>query len=127
MHNIQEAATDKELVFDEETTNVQAYKHVSRGNATEAIAKAKHVISHHFETPWTEHAFLEPECAVAYIDDDGDVFLYTTDQSSHTTLHECTTGARRQEMQGAERPCRRRLRRQGGYVRAASRGHAGRA
>ena len=90
VHNIQEAATDKELVFDEETTNVQAYKHVSRGNATEAIAKAKHVISHHFETPWTEHAFLEPECAVAYIDDDGDVFLYTTDQSSHTTLHECT-------------------------------------
>jgi aldehyde oxidoreductase len=90
VHNIQEAATDKELVFDEETTNVQAYKHVSRGNATEAIAKAKHVISHHFETPWTEHAFLEPECAVAYIDGDGDVFLYTTDQSSHTTLHECT-------------------------------------
>ena len=90
VHNIQEAATDKELVFDEETTNVQAYKHVSRGNATEAIAKAKHVISHHFETPWTEHAFLEPECAVAYIDDDGDVFLYTTDQSSHTSLHECT-------------------------------------
>ena len=90
VHNIQEASTDKELVFDEETTNVQAYKHVSRGNATEAIAKAKHVISHHFETPWTEHAFLEPECAVAYIDGDGDVFLYTTDQSSHTTLHECT-------------------------------------
>ena len=90
VHNIQEAATDKELVFDEETTNVQAYKHVSRGNAAEAIAKAKHVISHHFETPWTEHAFLEPECAVAYIDEDDDVFLYTTDQSSHTTLHECT-------------------------------------
>ena len=90
VHNIQEAATDKELVFDEETTNVQAYKHVSRGNATEAIAKAKHVISHHFETPWTEHAFLEPECAVAYIDDDGDVFVYSTDQSAHTTLHECT-------------------------------------
>ena len=90
VHNIQEAATDKELVFDEETTNVQAYKHVSRGNATEAIAKAKHVISHHFETPWTEHAFLEPECAVAYIDKDDDVFVYSTDQSAHTTLHECT-------------------------------------
>ena len=29
-----------------------------------AISKAAHVISHHFETPWTEHAFLEPECAV---------------------------------------------------------------
>ena len=56
----------------------------------EAIKHAAHVISHHFETPWTEHAFLEPECVVSYMDSDGDVFLITTDQSSHTTLHECT-------------------------------------
>ena len=66
-------------------TNVQAYKHVSRGNAEEAISKAAHVISHHFETPWTEHAFLEPECAVAYIDDDGDVMIISTDQSAYCT------------------------------------------
>ena len=89
VHNIQEAAAeDAPLVFDEETTNVQAYKHVSRGNADEAISKAAHVISHHFETPWTEHAFLEPECAVAYIDDDGDVMIISTDQSAYCTLHE---------------------------------------
>ena len=37
--------------------------------ADEAISKAAHVISHHFETPWTEHAFLEPECAVAFYDE----------------------------------------------------------
>lgn len=89
VHNIQEAAAeDAPLVFDEETTNVQAYKHVSRGNAEEAISKAAHVISHHFETPWTEHAFLEPECAVAYIDDDGDVMIISTDQSAYCTFHE---------------------------------------
>lgn len=89
VHNIQEAAAEgAPLVFDEETTNVQAYKHVSRGNADEAISKAAHVISHHFETPWTEHAFLEPECAVAYIDDDGDVMIISTDQSAYCTLHE---------------------------------------
>ena len=89
VHNIQEAAAEgAPLVFDEETTNVQAYKHVSRGNAEEAIGKAAHVISHHFETPWTEHAFLEPECAVAYIDDDGDVMIISTDQSAYCTLHE---------------------------------------
>ena len=89
VHNIQEAAAEgAPLVFDEETTNVQAYKHVSRGNAEEAISKAAHVISHHFETPWTEHAFLEPECAVAYIDDDGDVMIISTDQSAYCTLHE---------------------------------------
>ncbi len=84
------AAPDAPLVFDEETSNVQAYKHVSRGNAEEAIRNSKYVLSEHFETPWTEHAFLEPECAVAYKDSDGDVFIISTDQSAHTTLHECS-------------------------------------
>ncbi len=91
VHSIEEAAApDAPHVFDEEPSNVQAYKHVSRGNAEEAIRNAPHVISHHFETPWTEHAFLEPECCVAYIDDDGDVMLISTDQSAHTTQHECS-------------------------------------
>ena len=91
VHNIQEAAaSDAPLVFDEEKNNVQAYKHVSRGNAEEAIKNAKFVLTEHFETPWTEHAFLEPECAVSYIDGDGDVMIISTDQSAHTTLHECS-------------------------------------
>ena len=67
--------------------NLLAHKHVSRGNAEEAIKNSKYVLHEHFETPWTEHAFLEPECCVAVPDGDG-VLLYSTDQSSHTTLHE---------------------------------------
>lgn len=91
VHTIEEAkAEGAPKVFDEEENNIQAYKHVSRGDADGQIKKAKHVISKHFETPWTEHAFLEPECAVAYIDDDDDVFVVSTDQSAHTTLHEVT-------------------------------------
>ena len=91
VHNPTEAAADgAPCVFDEEGTNIQAVRRVSRGDADGAIAKAKYVISRHFETPWTEHAFLEPECAVSYLDKDGDVMLLTTDQSAHTTLHECT-------------------------------------
>ena len=104
VHNIEEAAApDAPLVYDEETSNVQAYKHVCRGNADEAIKNSAHVISHHFETPWTEHAFLEPECAVSYMDSDGDVFLLTTDQSSHTTLHECSLmlGSKKVKVQNA--------------------------
>ena len=68
--------------------NLLAHKHVSRGNAEEAIKNSKYVLHEQFHTPWTEHAFLEPECAVAVPDGDG-VLIYTTDQSSHTTLHEC--------------------------------------
>ncbi|MEY8378617.1 selenium-dependent xanthine dehydrogenase [Lachnospiraceae bacterium 56-18] len=91
VHSIEEAAApDAPIVFDEEESNVQAHKHVSRGNAKEAIKKAKHVITQHFETPWTEHAFLEPECAVAYIDEDGDVRIISTDQDAYCTLHECS-------------------------------------
>ena len=104
VRSIEEAAApDAPLVFDEEITNVQAYKHVSRGNADEAIAQAAHVISRHFETPWTEHAFLEPECAVAFIDEDGDVFIYSTDQSAHQTLHECqlVLGSKKVKVQNA--------------------------
>ena len=90
IHTPEEARDTTERVYDEEENNVQAYKHVSRGDAAGAIAKSKYVISRHFETPWTEHAFLEPECCVAYKDKDGDVMLLTTDQSAHTTLHECS-------------------------------------
>ena len=61
VHSPAEAAAEgAPLVYDEETTNVEAHKHVSRGDAEGAIARSKYVISQHFETPWTEHAFLEP-------------------------------------------------------------------
>lgn len=90
IHNPTEAAADgAPTVFEGAENNICSYEHISRGNAAEAIAGAKHVISQHFETPWTEHAFLEPECATAFIDEEGDVFVYSTDQSAHQTLTEC--------------------------------------
>ena len=90
VHNPVEAAMDDApLVFETDKDNVQAYKHVSRGDADGAIKASKYVLTHHFETPWTEHAFLEPECCVAVPLDNGGVKLLTTDQSAHTTLHEC--------------------------------------
>ena len=90
VRNIQEAAEGPERVFEGAPDNVCARRRVSRGDAAGALARSAHTASGHFETPWTEHAFLEPECAVAFIDDDGDVFLYTSDQSAHQTLHECS-------------------------------------
>ena len=86
VHNPAEAmASDAPLVH--ESGNLLAHKHVSRGNAEEAIANSRYVLSEHFSTPYTEHAFLEPECAVAVPDGDG-IRMYSTDQSAHTTLHE---------------------------------------
>jgi selenium-dependent xanthine dehydrogenase len=90
VHNpVEAAAENAPLVFETDENNIQAHKHVSRGDAEGAIAKSKYVVTAHFETPWTEHAFLEPECCVALPLESGGVKLLTTDQSAHTTLHEC--------------------------------------
>ena len=92
VHNPTEAAAPgAPLVFETDENNVQAYKHVSRGDAEGAIKSSKYVLTEHFSTPWTEHAFLEPECCVALPLDNGGVKLLTTDQSAHTTMHECAS------------------------------------
>lgn len=67
--------------------NLLAHKHIQRGNPAEAIAKSRHVLTQRFSTPWTEHAFLEPECAVAYPEGDG-VHIISTDQGAYDTQHE---------------------------------------
>jgi len=69
------------------TGNLLAHKHIQRGNAALAIARAKHVLTQRFTTPFTEHAFLEPECAVAYPDGDG-VMVLSTDQGVYDTQQE---------------------------------------
>ena len=70
-----------------ESGNLLAHKHVRRGDPQAAIAQSRFVLREHFSTPWTEHAFLEPECAVAYPDGDG-VMILSTDQSAYDTQHE---------------------------------------
>ncbi len=67
--------------------NLLAHKHIQRGNPAEAIAKSKYVLTQRFSTPWTEHAFLEPECAVACPDGEG-VMILSTDQGAYDTQHE---------------------------------------
>ena len=67
--------------------NLLAHKHIQRGNPALAIAKSKHILTQRFSTPWTEHAFLEPECAVAYPEEDG-VMVLSTDQGAYDTQHE---------------------------------------
>lgn len=77
------------LVHEGSETNVLAHEHLVRGNADEVIAHSKYKVTRHYETPWTEHAFLEPETAVAMPFDGDGVFIYSTDQGTYDTQHEC--------------------------------------
>lgn len=60
---------------------------LKRGNAEEALKNSKYVVTHKYSTPFTEHAFLEPECAIGIPEGDG-VLLYTGGQSVYDDQHE---------------------------------------
>ena len=67
--------------------NLCQQRHVTRGDAKTALANSKYVVTQSYRTPFTEHAFLEPECAVAFPYKDG-VKVYTSDQGVYDTRKE---------------------------------------
>jgi aldehyde oxidoreductase len=60
---------------------------LKRGNAAQAITKAKYVITQKYTTPPTEHAFLEPESALAVPSEQGRMTVYTGTQSVYDDHH----------------------------------------
>ena len=67
--------------------NLCQQRHVTRGDARAALAQSKYVVTQSYRTPFTEHAFLEPECAVAFPYKDG-MKVYTSDQGVYDTRKE---------------------------------------
>lgn len=72
-----------------ETGNLLANEHLVRGNADEKIKNSKFVVTMHYSTPFTDHAFLEPETAVALPEGEG-VLIYSGDQGIYQTRKECS-------------------------------------
>ena len=70
-----------------ENGNLCQSRHVTRGDAKKALAESKYVVTQHYKTPFTEHAFLEPECAVAFPYMNG-VKVYSSDQGVYDTRKE---------------------------------------
>jgi selenium-dependent xanthine dehydrogenase len=69
--------------------NILSHEHLVRGNADDALAKSKYVVSRRYSVPFTEHAFMEPECAVAMPSGDG-LVLYSAGQSVYDEQRECS-------------------------------------
>lgn len=68
-------------------TNLLSHERLQRGDAAAAIAAAAHQVTQSFDLPPTEHAFLEPECAVAW-PDGGGVRIVSGDQGIYQTRKE---------------------------------------
>ena len=86
VRNVYEAmAPDAPLIHSK--GNLCQTRHVTRGDAKKALAESKYVVTQKYSTPMTEHAFLEPECAIAFPYKSG-IKILSTDQSVYDTRHE---------------------------------------
>lgn len=72
-----------------EDGNILVEKQLIRGNAEEKIINSKYVVTRSYSVPFNEHAFLEPECAIAGPNEDDGILIYSTDQGVYATQHEC--------------------------------------
>ena len=106
--------------------NLCQSRHVTRGDAKTALANSKYTVTQSYKTPFTEHAFLEPECAVAFPYQDG-VKVYSTDQGVYDTRKEIAImlGWEPERIVVENKLVGGRLRRQGGRVRPAPGGAGG--
>ena len=68
--------------------NILSQQILKRGDADKAITSSKHVVTNHYSLPFTEHAFMEPECAIAMPDSDDGLLLYTGGQSVYDEQRE---------------------------------------
>ena len=63
--------------------NLLAEKESHWGDAEAALAQAHLVVDESYSTPFVEHAYLEPEAALAYRDDEGRLVVRSATQHSH--------------------------------------------
>lgn len=67
--------------------NILTEVHVSRGDVAKAMADSALVIREEFQTPATEHAFMEPESALSYFDESGILTVHVGTQNIHHDAH----------------------------------------
>ncbi|GCE30813.1 carbon-monoxide dehydrogenase large subunit [Dictyobacter alpinus] len=80
-----QAALDSQspLVHEQRGTNLLSHFPLRKGDPVQAFAEADAVVEDTFTTTWQEHAFLQPEAGIAYIDDEGRLVLETAGQWLH--------------------------------------------
>ncbi len=71
------------LVHEALDTNLLLHVPIRKGDVAAGFASADVVLEGEFTTSWQEHAFLQPEAGIAYIDDAGRVVVESAGQWLH--------------------------------------------
>ena len=64
-------------------TNICVHYKIRKGDVDEAFAKADVIVEGEYHTPVQEHAYLQPEAGLAYIDEEGRVTIEAGGQWTH--------------------------------------------
>jgi CO/xanthine dehydrogenase Mo-binding subunit len=75
-----QAMSDETLVHPEKGSNVVKHLFVRRGDVDAAFARADLIVEGTYETQWAEHAYLQPEACLGYIDEDDRLTLIVATQ-----------------------------------------------
>ncbi|HLF74266.1 MAG TPA: xanthine dehydrogenase family protein, partial [Anaerolineales bacterium] len=69
-------------------SNICVHYKIRKGNVQEAFAKADVIVESEYRTPVQEHAYLQPEAGLAYIDDEGRITVACGGQWTHEDRHQ---------------------------------------
>lgn len=64
-------------------TNVCVHYKIRKGNVNEAFAKADVIVEGEYHTPVQEHAYLQPEAGLSYLDEEGRIVVESAGQWTH--------------------------------------------
>jgi len=64
-------------------SNINGHFRIRKGDVEEAFKKADVIVEADYRTPVQEHAFLQPEAGISYIDEEGRITIVIAGQSTH--------------------------------------------
>lgn len=74
---------DAILLHPDKGSNIFCHYRIRKGNVGDAFAQADVIVEGEYHTPSQEHAFLQPEAGVGYLDEDGRVTVQVAGQWTH--------------------------------------------
>ena len=69
-------------------SNICVHYKIRKGDVESAFANADVIVEGEYKTPYQEHAYLQPEAGLAYIDEEGRVTVVAGGQWTHTDVRE---------------------------------------
>ena len=76
------------LIHPDRDSNIFCHYRIRKGDIETAFDQADVIVEQEYNTPAQEHAYLQPEAGLSYIDDEGRVTVLVAGQWTHTDLEQ---------------------------------------